>query len=42
MKRPRGSISISHVNVSRSTLGFSEQMPFESRSGSIGMARPGK
>ncbi len=41
-KRPRASISISTENVSRSTRGLSEQMPLDSRSGSMGTARPGK
>jgi hypothetical protein len=39
---PSASTSMSQTIASRSTSGFSEQSPFESFSGSIGMTRRGK
>src|SRR6267143_254590 len=40
--RPAASNSISALITSRSSRGFSEHIPFESASGSIGTARSGK
>ena len=39
---PRGLISIKHEIVKRSTLGFKEQIPFESLWGNIGITRSAK